>query len=398
MQPFDTQLTNSQGARVGVIGVGAMGGYHAECLRDGRVPGLTLGAVCDASTKRLARFAGVPQFTDWRAMLEAGGIEAALVATPHFSHVAICAAAIKAGLHVLVEKPLAVHKADCERLLAVPRKPGQLFGLILNQRTDPVFQAIRDCVRGGRLGRVQPVHWTVTDWFRTDAYYASSPWRASWAGEGGGLLINQACHNLDLYQWIFGMPIRVLGRCGFGRYHAIETEDEVTACFEHANGMSSVFTASTGEAPGMNRMEIIGDCGRLVLDGGHLVLDHNVVPASTVRRESADPFESPATAREAIVLPEGRGLQHLGILQNFGRALHGGEPLIAAAGEGAHAVELANATLLSALTDRMVELPLDSAAYAAKLQSLIDHSPRTRELAQGGVSIPVVAPCSGVLE
>ena len=219
--------------RMGIAGLGNMGKYHAQLLVDGAVPGCTLAAVCDTDRAVLGAWPGVPAFTGSAEMIRSGLIDAILIATPHYSHTTIGIAALKAGLHVLMEKPLSVHKADCERLLRAHKDSGQIFAIMLNQRTDPYYQKIRQMVQGGELGAIRRVTWTITDWFRTQAYYRSSEWRATWAGEGGGALLNQCVHNIDLYQWIFGMPAAVRSLCQFGRYHDIEVEDAVSAIFEY---------------------------------------------------------------------------------------------------------------------------------------------------------------------
>ena len=202
--------------RLGIIGLGNMGSGHAASIQAGNIPRCRLAAVCDLEAGKLAKYTGIPGYTDSDALIRSGEVDAVLVATPHFAHTTIGAAALKAGLHVLVEKPISVHKADCERLIAAHRSKKQVFAAMFNQRTDSVYQKIRELVKGGELGRIRRVTWTITDWFRSEAYYASGGWRATWAGEGGGVLLNQCPHNLDLYQWIFGMPSKVRGFCKRG--------------------------------------------------------------------------------------------------------------------------------------------------------------------------------------
>lgn len=357
--------------RLGIVGLGNMGSAHARSILDGRVPGCELAAVCDLEPPEAGRFGGAEVFNDHRAMIASGKVNAVLVATPHYSHTTIGADALRAGLHVLVEKPISVHKADCERLIAAHGGGGQVFAAMFNQRTDPYYQKVRDLVRGGALGAVRRINWIITDWFRTEAYYASGGWRATWAGEGGGVLLNQCPHNLDLYQWIFGMPARVRGFCSFGRYHDIEVEDDVTAYFEHPDGSKGVFITSTGEAPGTNRLEVTAENGRLVHEGGRLEFKRNEIPTSEFSRTTTRSFATPGVWNCSIPLPDNRGPQHVGILNNFTAAILRGEELIAPAAEGIHSVELGNAILYSSLTGRTVDLPLSSAAYARRLRALI---------------------------
>ena len=364
--------------RLGVIGVGGMGGCHAGSVLAGKIERLRLTAVSDINPKVLERFADpVKKFTDSRALIQSGAVDAVLIATPHFDHTTTGIAALSANLHVLVEKPISVHKADAERLIAAWKGGKQVFAAMFNQRTDPQYQRIRRLVQGGELGALQRVCWIVTNWFRSQAYYNSGGWRATWKGEGGGVLLNQCPHNLDLLQWMCGMPVRVRGFCGLGKRHDIEVEDEVTAYLEYANGATGVFITGTGEAPGTNRLEICGDRGRLVLENGELRFTRNEVPTGEFLRTSRDGFATPPVWQVTFPPVDG-GAQHVGIMRNFTEAILDGKPLLAPAPEGIHSVELANAMLYSSLLGQTVELPLDSAAYERRLQQLIRESKATK--------------------
>lgn len=364
---------------MGIAGLGNMGKYHAQLLVDGAAPGCQLAAVCDSDSTLLGAYPAIPAFTDTAEMIRSGLIDAILIATPHYSHTAIGIAALKAGLHVLMEKPLSVHKADCERLLSAHKDSRQVFAIMLNQRTDPYYQKIRQMVHGGDLGKIRRVTWTITDWFRTEAYYQSSEWRATWAGEGGGALLNQCVHNIDLFQWIFGMPAAVRSLCQFGRYHDIEVEDAVSAIFEYGDGMTANFIASTGESPGINRLEIAGENGLMVLEGHTLTFRRNEVPMSGFSAQSPEHYARPACWDVTIPLPSHRGGQHAGILRNFTAAILHGEPPLSPASEGMHSVELINAILMASLRDATVMLPISSAAYEKLLKKLIAGSkPRSK--------------------
>lgn len=357
--------------RIGIVGVGLMGATHARSLLEGRAPGLELVALCDDNPSRLAPFAQVRHFSSAPALIASGGIEALLIATPHYAHTTVGIAALQAGLHVLVEKPISVHKADALRLLEAARgRRKQVFAVMFNQRTDPFYQRIRALIQSGELGAIQRINWIVTNWFRPGAYYAAGGWRATWAGEGGGVLLNQCPHNLDLLQWLFGMPKRVRAFCGFGRYHQIEVEDDVTAYLEYANGATGVFITSTGEAPGTNRLEIMADRGRLVYEDDRLSFIRNETPTAEFSRTTTALFAAPPTWNVAIPI-SGHGGQHNEILQNFAAAILDGAPLIAPATEGIHSVELANAMLLSAWTDKTIELPMNAAGYERRLRQRI---------------------------
>ncbi len=363
--------------RLGLIGVGNMGSAHARMIVEGKVNGAVLRAVCDHDARKCEGF-GARYFESAHALITSGEVDAVVVATPHYDHPVSCIAALDAGLSVLVEKPLAVDKADAERMLAAyekrPRRE-QLFAEMLNQRTDPRYRKLKQLIADGELGAIRRISWIITDWFRTDAYYRSGGWRASWSGEGGGVLLNQAPHQLDLWQWLFGMPARVRAFCGFGRFHAIEVEDQVTAYLEYESGTTGTFITTTGESPGTNRLEVAAERGKVVIEGDGIRFLRNEVPMSEFSRTTSECYVGPPLWK--IDIPSsGSGPQHLGILQNFADAVAGRADLVAPATEGINSVELSNAMLFSALEDRTIELPLDATAYRARLERLIAGSKR----------------------
>ncbi len=360
----------SEKIRLGLIGLGNMGRVHAVNLLAGKVPRIELTAVAETNPEKLAEFPGLKAYPSFEAMAQAGGLDAVLIATPHYLHTAQGIQALQAGFHVLVEKPISVQKADAERLCAAHTRRDRVFAAMFNQRTDPLYVRLRELVRGGELGAIRRVNWTVTNWFRTAQYYAAGGWRATWAGEGGGVLLNQCPHNLDLLQWIFGQPRRVRAFSQFGRYHAIEVEDDVTAYLEFEGGATGAFVASTGEAPGTNRLEVAAENGRVVVEHDRLTWTRNAVPMSEFSRTSPLPFATPATSEEVFTAPD-HGEQHVGILKNFADAVLDGAPLIAPAAEGLWSVELANAMLLSTWTDRTVDLPFPAELYAEWLERKI---------------------------
>ncbi len=366
--------------RIAVIGIGNIGNLHLQLI--GQIPQFKLTAVCDIVPEKANAAAekyGVKAYYDSNALLADHIADAVTIGTPHYAHTTIGIAALNSGHHVLVEKPISVHKADCERLIAAHKaNPDRVFAAMFNQRTDPYYKKIKEMVDGGALGQFLRINWIITNWFRTQAYYDSGGWRATWGGEGGGVLLNQCPHNLDLLQWICGMPEKVYGFCGIGKRHRIEVEDEVTAYMEYPGGCTGLFITSTGEAPGTNRFEIAGDNGKLVYEGNQIVWTRNLVPASEFLRTSAESFARPPSETETFTF-ENHGGQHAEILQNLADAILNGAPLIAPAEEGIRSVELANAMLYSSLLGRPVELPLDGAAYEAKLQELIAGSTFVKE-------------------
>ncbi|MHB1457338.1 MAG: Gfo/Idh/MocA family protein [Armatimonadota bacterium] len=359
--------------RIGIIGVGSMGSFHANYLRSGKINRCDLTAVCDIVSEKLEPFKDISTFTDSSEMIRSGMVDAVLIATPHYFHTTIGIDAMENGIHVLTEKPISVHKADCERLIAAHKDKAIIFAAMFNQRTDPHYKKVKQLIEGGELGEITRVNWIVTDWFRTDAYYASGGWRATWQGEGGGVLMNQCPHNLDLLQWICGMPSKIKAFAGFGEKHNIEVEDSVSACMEYPNGARGVFVTSTGEAPGINRLEIVGSMGRLLVEGNRIFFYRNEVSSVEFSSTTTEGFATPPVWNIEILV-NGNGGQHMEVTQNFVNAILDGTPLIAPAEEGLNSVEIANSIVYSALTDTTVNLPLDSAAYEAKLKELIANS------------------------
>jgi predicted dehydrogenase len=351
--------------RLGIIGLGSMGSSHARNILSGNCPRVRLTAVCDPDPARLTPFPGITAFSDSHALIRSGAVDAVLVATPHYAHTTIGIDALGQGLHLLTEKPISVHVADCRRLIAAYDQrpdPRQVFAAMFQERTFPQYRTLRQLVQSGELGRIQRVSWTTTDWCRSSHYYRTGGWRASWAGEGGGVLTNQCPHRLDLLQWIFGQPSRITARAGFGRFHDIEVEDDVQAFLDWPDGTTGTFITTTGEAPGVNRLEIAADRGLVVLEDGVLRWRRNTLAASAWIRDTSDRFDGPPTwGVEVPILGVSR--QHADIITNFADAILDGAPLIAPAPEGIRAVEIANAMVLSARLQQPVGLPLDAEAH-----------------------------------
>ncbi len=365
--------------RFGIIGMGNIGRFHADLLRSNEIARAELVAVCSRS-RPLDAYRPLATYTDANALIRSGAIDAVIIATPHPTHTPVAIAAFEAGLHVLVEKPLAAHKADAEVMItAYARYPRLVFGVMLQMRAEPRYQKIRQLIQSGALGELVRVHWVNTDWYRPEAYYKSSAWRATWRGEGGGVLINQSLHNLDILQWLCGMPKRVSGFCQFGRFHQIEVEDNVTAYFEWPNNTTGVFVTSTGEAPGINRLELVGSLGTVVMENDKLALYQNEIDMVQFSHTAPQCFAKPRTKTLDIHItraPNPHGI----ILQNFVNAVLDGEPLIAPGTDGIQSVELANAIVYSALLGRAIDLPLDGKAWAARLDELIACSTRQKEV------------------
>ena len=360
--------------RIGVVGVGQMGRLYADAIR--AIDGLELTALC---TRTLDRIRDLPEakFPDHRSLIASGRVDAVVIATPHWSHPEVAIDALAHGLHVLTDKPLAVHVADGRRMLAAHRDKTRRFGVIFNERTRPVNAKIRSMIRADELGPIRRVIWLSTGLFRSHAYYASGGWRATWAGEGGGVLINQAPHDLDLLQWFAGSPARVTAKIGLGRYHPIEVEDDVSAVLEYPGGATALFAITTGEAPGTNRVEIVGDRGKLELDTDAWTLRffRNAVPASEFSRTTPERFvRPPVTEVDVVTAAESSAESHVVLLENFRDAILRGVPLVAPAEEAIASLEIGNAMLLSGLLGRTVKLPLDAARMEREIRRLVSGS------------------------
>lgn len=360
--------------RVGIIGLGNMGKYHADYLQQGKVSRCELTAVSSSTPSKLEKYKGLKTFDAGEKLIHSGAVDAVLIATPHYSHTTLGIEAFNAGLHVMVEKPISVHKADCEKLIAAARKnPKLVFGAMFQLRTEPRYKKLKQLIDSGELGQIVRVNWIITDWFRTEAYYASGGWRATWKGEGGGALLNQCPHQLDLLQWLIGMPACIRAFCQFGRYHNIEVEDNVTVFMEYPNGATGVFITSTGEAPGTNRFEIAGDRGKIVIEGGKMTFTRNEVSMRDFSKTAKTGFARPDIWNVEIPV-ENSPAQHATVMQNFVDAILDGSPLIVPGAEGTNSVEIANAALYSTWTRQTVELPLNSKAYEEALQKQISAS------------------------
>ena len=364
--------------RYGIIGLGNMGSSHLKSFKDGKVPGAVLTSVCDIKQDRLDWAKGVygdeiTYFIDYKDMFAAGNMDVVLIATPHYLHPVIGMDAFHAGLHVLSEKPIGVYTKNIVEFMQTAKESGKVFGIMYNQRTNPAYQKMREIVQSGELGELKRCVWIITDWYRTQAYYNSGGWRATWAGEGGGVLLNQCPHNQDLWQWIFGMPTKIRAFCSFGKYHDIEVEDDVTAYAEYANGATGVFITTTGECPGTNRLEISGSKGKLVYDSGVLTYTKLAVDERTHCFTTTEGFKKVDSTVEEIRFPNG-GEQHVGILKNFTNHLLNGEELLAPGYDGINGLSISNAMMLSTWKNDYVDLPNDGEEFWSYLQEKIKTS------------------------
>jgi predicted dehydrogenase len=363
--------------RVGIVGLGNMGSCHAGYMHS--VHGAKLAALCDIDQKKLDTYGpkhAVPMFLASDQMIKSGLIDAVLIATPHYDHPPIAKAAFARGVHVLSEKPIGVSVGEARKLNEAYKAVSNhlKFGVMFNQRTDPKYKKMRELIADGEIGQILRISWLATDWLRTWTYYASGGWRATWAGEGGGVLINQCPHNLDLLQWITGlMPNRVTAVTAIAKRHPIEVEDDVSAILEYPNGAIGHFVTTTGEAPGTNRLEIAGDKGLLISEGSHLTFRRLRKGVTEILEKSTESFPCPEVW--PIELPFGGGgafgHQHQQITQNFINAILKNEPLISPGTDGVKGLEIGNAMLMAGLTRTPVDLPMDGEAFEVFLKGLI---------------------------
>ncbi len=364
--------------RFGIIGVGNIGTVHARYLLAGTVKEACLTAVCDNNPDKhpaIRQLVGdeVAMFSDAEAMLKSGLIDAVIVATPHYDHPGLSMLAMRNGIHTLCEKPAGVYTAQVRDMNEFARGCNVVFGMMFNQRPNPLYQKVKDLIDSGELGELRRSNWIITNWYRSQSYYNSGGWRATWKGEGGGVLLNQDPHQLDLWQWLVGMPVRMRAFCQFGKHRQIEVENEVTAYAEYANGATGVFITTTAEAPGTNRLEIAGDRGKVVVEDGKLRFWRLRESETEFNARWENGFGEPECWEVTIpVAPECS--EHHVITANFAAAVLYGTPLLAPGTDGIHGLTLSNAMHLSTWTDDWVDLPFDEALFKKLLDERIASS------------------------
>lgn len=346
--------------RMGIIGYGNMGSKHAKNLMAGKVPNMELTAVCDISEARLSaaqkELPGIPVFATAEELYQSGLCDAVEIAVPHYDHPELAIRAFACGIHVLVEKPAGVYTKQVKEMNEAAAKSNRVFGIMYNQRTNPVYQKLRRMVQEGELGHIKRITWIITDWYRPQAYHDSSTWRSTWATEGGGALINQNPHQLDLWQWMFGMPDRIFAKVSFGKYHQIEVEDDVMAFFEYDNGTTGEYITSTGEAPGTNRLEVACDMGKVVIENNRMTFHRNVISEREFEKINTAPFGRPECQMCEIPLDFNGGEKHVGIMKDFANAIQNGKGLLAPGEEGINGLTISNAIHLSGWTGETVDV------------------------------------------
>lgn len=368
--------------KLGILGIGNMGAGHAGNISKGRCPQIELAAIADTNPTRLnwakqqAYGENIAYFDSAEEMLDSGLIDACLVAVSHYDHAKYAVACMKRGIHVLVEKPAGVYTLQAREMNAeADRHPEVVFGMMFNQRTNCVYRKLRELVQSGQYGQIRRTNWIITNWYRPQAYYDSGDWRATWSGEGGGVLLNQCPHQLDLWQWICGMPKKVDAHLHFGKWHDIEVEDDVTAYVEYENGATGVFITSTGDASGTNRLEIQMDKAKFVVERNRLTMTEYAMTEQEFSKTNTLPFGTmEVTTRE--VKTDGENPQHVGVLNAWAEAILHGGTLVADGREGINGLLLSNAMHLSAFLGRAVELPFDEELYRMELMKRVARSQR----------------------
>lgn len=373
--------------RLGIIGCGNIGKVHTDNIVNGNCPEVELSAVCDLKKERLDEILekkpNVSVFYDAEEMMDSGKIDSVLVAVPHYDHPKYAIMAMKKGLNVLIEKPAGVYTKQVEEMNAVAKECNVVFGIMMNQRTNCIYRKMREIVKSGVLGEIKRTNLIITDWYRPQIYYDSGDWRATWSGEGGGVLLNQCPHNLDLWQWICGMPTKIHAKLHYGKWHDVEIEDDVSAYCEYANGATGVFVTTTGDTPGTNRFEITLEKGKLIAEDGVLKMWENEMTEKEFSKTNDNPFARPGFTYTEVET-DGENPQHKGVLNQFADAiLHGGE-LVARGEEGINGLTISNAMHLSSWLDKEIDLTnFDSDLFYEELKKRIATSRRkttTREV------------------
>ena len=387
--------------KLGIIGMGNMGYAHLNELvkkeseivvtaiadRNPVKIENSINLIKDFNEKKPENAVQIPEcFSEGSDLIKSGACEAILIAVPHYDHPTLAIEGFKAGLHVMCEKPAGVYTLQVREMMAEADKHPELkFGMMFNQRTNCLYRKMKEIISSGELGEIKRTNWIITNWYRPQAYYDSGAWRATWSGEGGGVLLNQCPHNLDLWQWICGMPVKVDAKMRFGKWRDIEVEDDVTAFVEYANGATGTFITTTGEAPGANRFEVVCDGGTLICENNTLVLKKLEMFESEFSRTNKIDFGCPKCT-VSTVETDGLCEQHKGVRNAFAAAILRNEPMIADGREGINGLMISNAMHLSAWTGKEVELPFDEQLFKNLLMERVKTSRRKTEVAGAGVT------------
>ena len=357
--------------RLGIIGIGGMGTNHLNSITKGLVPNMEVTCVADIRPARLDWAkknldSSIKIFDDGRKLIDSGCCDAVLIATPHYLHPEFVSYALEHGVHAMSEKPAGVYTKQVREMNKIAAKSDKTFAIMFNQRTNCIYRKLREMIQSGELGKMKRVNWIITDWYRNQSYYDAAGWKATWDGEGGGVLLNQCPHQIDLLQWLCGMPVKVRAFCHEGKWHDIEVEDDVTAYMEFENGATGVFVTTTGDAPGTNRLELTFEMGKIVCENEKLIFDKLAANVSEHCKTEKEGFKKPDCQR-IDVETDGKNEQHVGVLKAFADHILKGTPLVAEGKEGINGLTLSNAMHLSSWLGKTVEIPFDEDLFLSEL-------------------------------
>ena len=357
--------------KLGIIGIGGMGTNHLNSIVKGMVPNMELTCVADVRQCRLDWAkenldSSIKIFDDGRKLIDEGGCDAVLIATPHYLHPEFVIYALQHGVHAISEKPAGVYTKQVREMNEVAAKSDRTFAIMFNQRTNCIYRKLREMIQSGELGKMKRVNWIITDWYRNQSYYDAAGWKATWDGEGGGVLLNQCPHQIDLLQWLCGMPVKVRAFCHEGKWHDIEVEDDVTAYMEFENGATGVFVTTTGDAPGTNRLELTFEMGKIVCENEKLIFDKLAANVSEHCKTEKEGFKKPDCQRIEVET-DGKNEPHVGVLKAFADHILKGTPLVAEGKEGINGLTLSNAMHLSSWLGKTVEIPFDEDLFLSEL-------------------------------
>lgn len=357
--------------KLGIIGIGGMGTNHLNSIVKGMVPNMELTCVADVRQCRLDWAkenldSSIKIFDDGRKLIDEGVCDAVLIATPHYLHPEFVIYALQHGVHAISEKPAGVYTKQVREMNEVAVKSDKTFAIMFNQRTNCIYRKLREMIQSGELGKMKRVNWIITDWYRNQSYYDAAGWKATWDGEGGGVLLNQCPHQIDLLQWLCGMPVKVRAFCHEGKWHDIEVEDDVTAYMEFENGATGVFVTTTGDAPGTNRLELTFEMGKIVCENEKLIFDKLAANVSEHCKTEKEGFKKPDCQRIEVET-DGKNEQHVGVLKAFADHILKGTPLVAEGKEGINGLTLSNAMHLSSWLGKTVEIPFDEDLFLSEL-------------------------------
>lgn len=379
-------MSETKKVRLGIIGVGNMGSSHLRFYLEDELPEITVTAVADIDPERLEwaseECPDILTYGSSDELIESGEVDAVIIATPHYFHPPIAIKAIESGIHVMCEKPAGVYTKQVREMNEAASKSDVVFGIMFNQRTNCLYRKAHELVHSGEFGELKRVNWIITDWFRTQRYYDSGGWRATWSGEGGGVLLNQCPHNLDLWQWICGLPVRINAVCHEGKWHDIEVEDDVMIYAEYENGATGTFITTTGDFPGTNRLEITLDRAKLICENNALMVEELEKSSSDFCKNSSQGFGRIKYSKYQAEL-DGENPQHVGVLNAFAAAILRGEPLVAPGEEGINGLMISNAAFLSSWLGRAVVLPVDEELFYEELRKKTAKSAAKKNVVSG---------------